>query len=170
MRDKQVFLSLGTNLGNRAENLKQALALLEAEGILIVRQSSLYETEPQDVREQPWFLNMVVECRCHILPLQLLSVVQRVEKQLGRERGAHVLPKGPRSIDIDILLYGRAVIRTPRLIVPHPSMIERRFVLEPLLELNADLRNPATGDLFKEQLKLVEEQIVRLYSEQFQKK
>jgi 2-amino-4-hydroxy-6-hydroxymethyldihydropteridine diphosphokinase len=165
MRTKQVFLSLGANLGDRVQNLQQALALLTAKGIQIVRQSSVYETEPQDVREQPWFLNIAVECRTAAFPLQLLSTLQEIEKQLGRDRRAQTIAKGPRFIDIDILLYGRAVINSPRLTVPHPRMTERRFVLEPLLELNTDLRNPATGESFKDCLGRIRHQIVRIYSQ-----
>jgi 2-amino-4-hydroxy-6-hydroxymethyldihydropteridine diphosphokinase len=161
---KRVFLSLGSNLGDRQANLDNALKALEAAGIRIVQKSSLYETEPQELKTQPWFLNIAVECETKLFPLQLLSATQRIERDLGRERGARAIPKGPRLIDIDILLFGQAIIETPRLTVPHPRMLERRFVLEPLIEISPALRNPVKGGLYKDGLSKVRGQIVRRYS------
>jgi 2-amino-4-hydroxy-6-hydroxymethyldihydropteridine diphosphokinase len=146
MPSKTAYLSLGSNIGERQENLEQALKLLEASGIRIVHRSSIYETEPQDVANQPWFLNMVVECETRFFPVQLLTTVLHVEREMGRKRGAGVIRKGPRLIDIDVLLYGNAAIETPRLGVPHPRMLERRFVLEPLLEIAPGLRHPVTKE------------------------
>ena len=142
-RLKTVFLSLGSNLGNREENLQRALEFLESEGIQIVHRSSLYKTEPQDMTAQPWFLNMVAEVATPAFPMQLLAALQRAERALGRNRGSSV-PKGPRRIDIDILLFGQAVMHTARLTIPHPRMCDRRFVLEPLLEIAPDTRHPVT--------------------------
>ncbi len=133
---KRAYLSLGSNVGEREENLRRALEALEREHIHVITQSSIYETEPQDVVEQRWFLNLCVECETRLFPLQLLGVVERIERELGRERGAATIRRGPRPIDIDILLYGEAVIITPQLTIPHERMLERRFVLEPLLELS----------------------------------
>lgn len=161
---KRVFLSLGSNLGNRQANLDNALKALEAAGIRSVQKSSVYETEPQELKTQPWFLNIVVECQTRLFPLQLLSATQRIERDLGRERGPRAIPKGPRLIDIDILLFGQAIIGTPQLTVPHPRMLERRFVLEPLIEIAPALRNPMKGGLFKDELSRVRGQIVRRYS------
>lgn len=140
---KRAFLSLGSNLRDRRANLDQALAALEREQVHVVARSSIYETEPQDVANQPWFLNMVVECESRFFPHQLLAVTQRVEREMGRVRtGAP--PRGPRVIDIDILLFGNAALETPELMIPHPRMFDRRFVLEPLLEIAPELRHPVT--------------------------
>jgi len=136
---RTVYLSLGSNLGDRERNLEQAIDLLAAAGLRITRRSHIYETEPQDVRDQPWFLNLVVEAETDLFPKQLLAKLQQIEHQLGRKR---IKPKGPRTIDIDILLYGNAVIETDELVAPHPRLPERRFVLEPLAELAPDLRWP----------------------------
>lgn len=161
MSGKKTFLSLGSNLGDREQNLESALKLLTQQGIEIVQQSSVYETEPQDFASQPWFLNLVVECRTKHFPMQLLALLLEIERRLGRERHAREIPKGPRLIDIDILLYGRAVIETPRLTVPHPRLLSRRFVLEPLTEIGPQLRHPVTGRLLRHYLLELHGQIVR---------
>ncbi|MGA8596157.1 MAG: 2-amino-4-hydroxy-6-hydroxymethyldihydropteridine diphosphokinase [Bryobacteraceae bacterium] len=163
MPGRRVFLSLGSNLGDREQNLESALRLLEQQNIEIVRRSSLYETEPQDFASQPWFLNLAVECRAKYFPLQMLELVLEIERRLGRERHAREIPKGPRLIDIDILLYGRAVIDIPKLTVPHPGLLDRRFVLEPLVEIDRQLRHPVTGRLLRHHLLGLHGQIVRLY-------
>jgi 2-amino-4-hydroxy-6-hydroxymethyldihydropteridine diphosphokinase len=144
-----VYLSLGSNLGDRERNLEQAAGLLAAIGLRIARRSHLYETEPQDMRDQPWFLNQVLEAETELFPKQLLVRAQKIEQQLGRKR---LKPKGPRTIDIDILLYGSAVIETEELVVPHPRLAQRRFVLEPLAELAPDLRHPVTRRTVREML------------------
>ena len=154
---KQAFLSLGSNLGDREAYLLEALDRLEAAGIHILRRSSIYETEPQDLPNQPWFLNLVVEVETEIFPRLLLARAQAIELGLGRWRE---VSKGPRPIDIDILLFGNYVIRTRELQVPHPRMSERRFVLEPLAELAPDLRHPANGKTVREMLADVQAQIV----------
>lgn len=153
-----VYLGLGTNVGEREANLNQALARLAAEGIAVLRQSSLYETAPRDVLDQPWFLNMVIECETRCFPMQLLARLQRIEKEMGRDRSRRAVPRGPRLIDLDILLYNNALIRTARLTVPHPRMLQRRFVLEPLLELAPDIRDPSTGQPFAKALAAVRDQ------------
>jgi len=157
---KTVYLSLGSNLGDRQLHLQRAVACLEGEGVKVQRQSSLYETEPQDVARQPWFLNIVVRCETQLFPVQLLKVLQRIERELGRVR-AGAVRRGPRVIDIDILLYGNAVIDTPQLTVPHPRMTERRFVLEPLLEIAPELRHPVTKQLLRKYLDTLTGQQVR---------
>jgi 2-amino-4-hydroxy-6-hydroxymethyldihydropteridine diphosphokinase len=139
-----VYLSLGTNLGERESNLSQAIELIEDAGVSVVRRSSVYETKPRDVLDQPYFLNMVVECSTRLFPMQLLAKVLNIEKRMGRDRGPSAVRRGPRLIDIDILLYRNSVIETPKLAVPHARMFERRFVLEPLLELAPALRDPRT--------------------------
>jgi 2-amino-4-hydroxy-6-hydroxymethyldihydropteridine diphosphokinase len=146
---KTVYLSLGSNLGDRAANLRRALELLASPEVGITRLSSTYETEPQDLRHQPWFLNIIAEIETTLFPLQLLGRIQKIEKELGRQR---VVDKGPRTLDIDIVLFGDSVINTPRLHVPHPRMQDRRFVLEPLAELAPELRHPLTRRTIREML------------------
>ena len=147
MREKRVYLSLGSNLGEREKNLAQALEALEREHIAIEARSSIYETEPQDVADQPWFLNMVVRGRTKLFPLQLLATVKRIERKLGRPSGAGVR-RGPRVVDIDILLFEETVMETPELTIPHPRMAQRRFVLEPLLEIEPEARHPSRRKTF----------------------
>jgi 2-amino-4-hydroxy-6-hydroxymethyldihydropteridine diphosphokinase len=136
---KTVYLGLGTNVGNREEALQQAIALLHSEDLQIKRLSSVYETSPQELTAQPWFLNMVLEAETTLMPMRLLTRVMKVEKEMGRKR---IVAKGPRVIDIDILFHGSAVVDTPQLTIPHPGVPTRRFVLEPLCELKPDLRHP----------------------------
>jgi 2-amino-4-hydroxy-6-hydroxymethyldihydropteridine diphosphokinase len=155
---KTVYLSLGSNLGDRAAHLAAAIKALDSPDLKVVRASSIYETEPRDLPDQPWFLNQVIEAETDLFPRQLLARTQKVERDLGRKRG---IAKGPRVIDVDILLFGEAVIRTPDLEIPHPRMAERRFVLEPLAELSPDLRHPAARRAIRELLKAVTTQIVR---------
>jgi 2-amino-4-hydroxy-6-hydroxymethyldihydropteridine diphosphokinase len=161
INDAQVFLSLGANLGDRLQNLRHALTALRLEGISITRESSIYETEPQEIQHQPWFLNIAVECRTKLFPLQLLAVLRHIEKTLGRDRTAAAISKGPRLIDIDILLYGNTVIDTPELVVPHPRMMDRRFVLAPMAEIAPELRHPVSGLLLRDQLNRIQGQVVR---------
>lgn len=105
----------------------------------VTRQSSLYETEPLEVIDQPWFLNGVIEAETELSPIQLMSTLLEIERGLGRERS---VPKGPRLIDMDILLFGSQIVRTPEIEIPHPRMIERRFVLVPLAEIAPEVRHP----------------------------
>jgi 2-amino-4-hydroxy-6-hydroxymethyldihydropteridine diphosphokinase len=158
---RPAYLSLGSNLGNRQENLERALAALEAESIRVTARSSFYETEPQEVWEQPWFLNLAAACETAYFPAQFLTISQRIERELGRVREPGATPKGPRLIDIDILLYGNVVMQTPRLTIPHPRLPLRRFVLEPLLEIAPDLRHPGTGRYLRDYLRKVQGQQLR---------
>ena len=146
---KRVYLSLGSNLGDRLGNIERALDALRAAGIEVCRVSSFYRTEPVEFRQQPWFVNCVVEVETELLPLQLLKAVQKVERDLGRRRSIN---KGPRKIDIDILLYENVVVRSEALTIPHERMAERRFVLVPLRELEAGLRHPVTERTVAEML------------------
>ena len=135
---KIVYLSLGSNLGDRQVNLRNAIGrLLELGDVLEV--SSLYDTEPVEFTDQPWFLNCAVAVRTDSIPREFLVGILSIEKAMGRER---TQPKGPRLIDIDILLFGAAHINTPQLTIPHPAMAERRFVLEPLAEIAPDVKVP----------------------------
>ena len=122
---------------------------MQARDLRLRRASSLYETEPMGLREQPWFLNQVAEFETELFPLQLLQRIQTIEQKLGRKR---TVINGPRTIDIDILLYGDAVVKTAELDIPHPRYSERRFVLEPLAELNPALKDPETGQTIAEML------------------
>jgi 2-amino-4-hydroxy-6-hydroxymethyldihydropteridine diphosphokinase len=139
---KTVYIALGSNLSDRAENLRQARERMESPELHITRASSIYETEPRELRDQPWFLNQVVEAETALFPLQLLARLLKIEREMGRKR---VVKNGPRIIDLDLLLYGDAVVSAPGLEIPHPRMTQRRFVLEPLSELAPELRLPATG-------------------------
>jgi 2-amino-4-hydroxy-6-hydroxymethyldihydropteridine diphosphokinase len=135
---KLVYLSVGSNVGDREANLQDAIRRLGAIG-KVVTISSLYETEPVDVTGQPWFLNCALALEVEKMPKQLLAAVLQIEHDMGRRR---VQKKGPRAIDIDILLFGTSVIDTKDLTIPHPAMHERRFVLEPLAEIAPDERHP----------------------------
>lgn len=126
-------------MGDRARNIAHALTALDASGVRVLRCSSLYRTAPVDAPPQPWFLNCAVEAQTKLLPRQLLLAVRRIEHALGRRRS---MARGPRTIDIDILLYGDSRIRMRDLQIPHPLMHERRFVLVPLAELAPRLRHP----------------------------
>ena len=136
--EKTVYLSLGSNLGDRESNLRIAIQHLGELGEVIAV-SSFYETEPVEMTAQPWFLNCAVAVRTELMPKLFLSKVLAIEQQMGRRR---IQPKGPRTIDIDVLLFGNSVIDAPQLEVPHPAMHQRRFVLEPLAEIAPDARHP----------------------------
>lgn len=136
----QVYLSLGSNVGDREANLRQGIAALPAAGARITKISSFYETEPVDLREQPWFLNCVVEGETDVAALELLRALRDIESRMGSRK---LVAKGPRLIDMDILLYGLETFDTPELQVPHPRMLLRRFVLVPLAEIAPGFRHPA---------------------------
>ncbi len=133
-----VYLSLGSNLGDRAANLEEAIKRLRQLGTVIAA-SSLYETEPVEVEQQPFFLNCAVAMETELAPEQFLSRVLTLERSMGRKR---TQVKGPRTIDIDIVLFGNLVIDKAGLTVPHPAMHTRRFVLEPLVEIAPDGLHP----------------------------
>ena len=135
---KTVYLSLGSNLGDRAENLRTALRKLADVGT-VKAVSAFYETEPVGLTAQPWFLNCAVRLDTEKMPRQLIAAVLSLEQDMGRLRKQK---NGPRIIDIDILLFGTSVIETAGLTVPHPRLHERRFVLEPLTEIAPDVRHP----------------------------
>ena len=136
-----VYLSLGSNLGDRAGNIRRAIEELRARSVRVRKVSSPYETEPLEVRDQPWFLNCAILAETDLSPRQLLGVLLEIERGMGRER--HV-PKGPRAIDMDILLYGDAIVNEPGLEIPHPRMAERKFVLVPLAEIAGEVNHPTT--------------------------
>lgn len=138
-----VFLSLGSNIGDREKNLRTAIMALAEANVRVTRVSSFYETEPVDLREQPWFLNCAAQAETELPPLELLHALREIESRMGSRK---LVPKGPRLIDLDILLYGDETIDTPELQVPHPRMLLRKFVLVPLAEIAANLRHPSWGE------------------------
>jgi 2-amino-4-hydroxy-6-hydroxymethyldihydropteridine diphosphokinase len=136
---KIVYLSLGSNVGDREANLNAAIAHLSALGEVLAV-SSFYETEPVEFTAQPWFLNCCVKLDTEKMPRQLLAGILDLEQEMGRRRNEK---KGPRNIDVDILLFGSSIIETKGLTIPHPALHERRFVLEPLAEIAPEVRHPA---------------------------
>jgi len=142
------YLSLGSNLGDRAVNLRAAVAQMDVAGRLLAV-SALYETQPVDVPDQPWFLNCVAAIATDQTPRKLLQLALRVEAEMGRLR-TH--DKGPRKIDIDVVLFGDLVVDEPGLKIPHPAMQRRRFVLEPLVEIAPEARHPQLGKTARELL------------------
>ena len=135
-----VFIALGSNVGERQANLREAVRLLRESGIEITKLSSAYETEPVDYLEQPWFLNSVLEARTDFPATQLLATLRAIESRMGSKKP---FAKGPRLIDLDILLYGDETVDTPQLQVPHPRMLQRNFVMVPLAEIAPHLRHPS---------------------------
>lgn len=133
-------MSLGSNVGDRAGNLRAAIAALAGLSVVMRRVSSIYETEPVDYLEQPWFLNCVVEGATTVPALELLRALRELERRMGSRKA---VARGPRLIDLDILLYGDDSFDTAELQVPHPRMLARRFVLQPLAEIAPEVRHPA---------------------------
>ena len=150
----QVYLALGSNLGDRLAQLRAAVRELSSSAITPTRISSIYETEPVDYLDQPWFLNCVVEAETALAPAALLDALSAIEIKMGRER---TIAKGPRSIDLDMLLYDSETIATPRLQVPHPRLHLRRFVLVPLAELAPNLTHPAWSGTVSQLLATVQD-------------
>jgi 2-amino-4-hydroxy-6-hydroxymethyldihydropteridine diphosphokinase len=132
------YLSLGSNLGDREGQIRDAIRRLEATG-RVVAISSLYETEPMEVTDQPWFLNCAIALETDRTPEQLMADILSIENQMGRKR---VQKKGPRSVDVDILFFADVVMESPDLTIPHPAMQQRRFVLVPLVEIAAEAWHP----------------------------
>lgn len=145
-----VYIGLGSNLGDKKENLEEAIKMLEsADGVRITRLSSLYQSEPWGVKDQDDFLNQVIEIETGLEALDLLHLLQTIEINMGRQ---HAMKWGPRNIDLDILLYGDEVLRSEELQVPHAHMRERLFVLIPLQEINPEIVFPDDGTSLREVL------------------
>jgi len=134
------YLALGSNVGNREDNLRRAMQHLREAGVQVKQVSSVYETAPVDFLEQAWFLNSALEAETDLSAAELLRVLRGIEAAMGSKKA---FAKGPRLIDLDILLYGDERIDTPELQVPHPRMLQRRFVLVPLAEIAANYRHPS---------------------------
>lgn len=135
-----VYIALGTNIGEREDNLRAAIERLPDVGVHIRHVSSVYETEPLDYLDQDWFLNAALEGTTELDALDLLRALRGIESLMGSRK---TIPKGPRLIDLDVLLYGGETLDTPELQVPHPRMLERKFVLVPLAEIAPTLRHPS---------------------------
>lgn len=142
------YLSLGSNVGDRVAHLRDAIARLESIG-RVVSVSSFYETEPVEVTDQPWFLNCAVGLETALTAEQLMARLLQLEQERGRRR---IQKKGPRTIDIDILLFDDLILDSPDVTIPHPAMQERRFVLEPLAEIAAEARHPGIKKTIRELL------------------
>jgi 2-amino-4-hydroxy-6-hydroxymethyldihydropteridine diphosphokinase len=136
----RAFLGLGSNLGDRAHYLEEAISALASPLIKVEATSRIYETEPWGLMDQPLYWNQVIEVETSLEPLELLHVCQEIEHRLGRERKVHW---GPRTIDIDLLIYDNAVSKSEELILPHPYLEERAFVLNPLREIAPELVLPS---------------------------
>ena len=148
-----MLLGLGTNLGDRAANLRAAIDGLHALGS-VETLSRVYESEPYGYAEQPAFLNMALKLRTHLEPAPLLAAVKELETRIGRVPSRRM---GPRLIDIDILFYEQLTMDSPELCIPHPGVMDRAFVLAPLLDIDIGIRHPATGELLAERMMALNE-------------
>jgi 2-amino-4-hydroxy-6-hydroxymethyldihydropteridine diphosphokinase len=153
------YLSIGSNLGDRAKNLGTAIVLL-APKIQPVLQSSIYQTEPWGYSDQPSFLNQVIKVETTLEPLDLLIYLKEIESQMGRQETFRF---GPRLIDLDILFYDELILDTPKLTIPHPRLYERAFILIPLAEIAPDLNHPVLGQTIQQLKTTVESNSVELF-------
>jgi 2-amino-4-hydroxy-6-hydroxymethyldihydropteridine diphosphokinase len=161
---KLIYLSLGSNLGDRAVNLERAIDALAGIGAHVLRRSSICETEPVDFLAQPWFLNCVVEAETSLGPLPLLKGLQGIERSMGSQK---LIFRGPRIVDLDILFYEDVVIHEKGIEIPHPRLSERRFVLIPLAELAPNFLHPVLKVTIRELLDATQDQsAVRAWNSQ----
>jgi len=153
-----VYLSVGTNLGDRESNLRAAFSMA-AWFLHGIRASRVYQTAPLYVEDQPAYLNVMIAGMTDLGPFDLLEEIHRIENALGRDRSREKR-RGPRPLDIDIVLYGDLVLNTPALTIPHPGALERAFVLVPLLDLAPEARDPLRGVPYRDALEAVRDQII----------
>lgn len=144
-----VYMSLGSNIEHRKKFIEKALKQLEQFRIKVETRSPLYRTEPVGVKDQPEYLNLVVKAQTSLAPLQVLVLIKNIEEKLGRLTGPRW---GSREIDIDILMYNDIILKSERLTIPHPEIMNRKFVLIPLNDIAPDLKHPETGKTVKEML------------------
>ena len=157
--DHTIYLSLGTNLGNRLANLETAIQYLESR-FNSLKRSSIYETPPWGFKEQPPFRNMVVVVQSNYSPRKVLKIIKSIEKKMGRKTSFRY---GPRLIDIDILLYDQIIFKSEWLIIPHPRIADRAFVLVPLAEIAPDLVHPELEENIQELLKYFDTGCIKRY-------
>lgn len=149
---KTVYIGIGSNKGNRINNIKKSIKLMEENNIKIQKLSSFYETSPVGKTDQSWFINCVIKGKTDSTALELLNTLQKIERKLHRKRKEKW---GPRTIDLDLLLYNSDVIKTRDLTIPHPLMHSRKFVLKPLLEISPKLRHPEYKKSFSSMFKKI---------------
>ena len=148
-----VYIGLGSNMGDRKANISDACtALLKTRDIQLLKRSTIEETDPVDYLNQPLFLNQIILVKTGIPPEKLLQAVKIIEKKLGRKK---TIPKGPRIIDLDILLYDDIILDSPKLAIPHPEIKNRKFILKHLVELEPALADPLTGDVYADILRKI---------------
>lgn len=146
----KAYIGLGSNISPRLSYLNEAVTALQAvEQISITNQSAIYQTDPVGYEDQNKFLNQVIEIETTLKPVELLEACQSVEEKLGRER---TVRWGPRTIDLDLLLYNEEIIELDQLLIPHPRMVQRAFVLVPLTELDSEIHIPTVNKTVKQQL------------------
>ena len=143
-----VYLGIGSNMGSRQDNLDKALELL-SQRVTLGQVSSIYDTEPVGDADQPRFLNLVCQIKTRLDPVGLLTLAKSIESKLGRKMSG---PNSPRPIDIDILFFGDQILESPKLVIPHPRIEERAFVLIPLSEIAPELVHPVSSKTAKEML------------------
>ena len=156
---KNIFLALGTNLGDRLANLETAIQNMPPD-MPVIKRSSIYETPPWGFLEQPAFLNMVLQVETEFSPWKLLKFLKKLEGSMGREK---TFRNGPRLIDIDILFYGNLKFEKSGLVIPHPSIAERAFVLVPLAEIAPDFLHPVLKVTIQDLLNKVDHQVIQPY-------